>query len=79
MNRIHRTIMRSAWDLARYGAKTFGGTSGLYFYAALLIVWREAKYPAVYHPGLGTQLWMGFVPLRQKTHKGQRTLPGLAL
>lgn len=79
MSAIHRTVMQSAWNLARSGARRFGGTPGLYFYAALLIAWREAKYPAVYHPGLGTQLWMGFVPLQQKTRKGQQMLPGLAL
>ena len=72
-------IMQEAWNLARSGANRFGDSAALYFREALRIVWRESRAVSVYKPGLGTQFWMGFVPVRQEARRGQILLPGVSL
>lgn len=36
-------IMKAAWELARRGAKKFGGSAKEYFAEALKIVWTQVK------------------------------------
>lgn len=40
---IRSDIMKAAWELARFGAKKFGGSAKEYLAEALKIVWKRAK------------------------------------
>lgn len=78
-----RLIMQSAWILARQGAFRFGFSVREYFSEALKLTWQEQHWAekdiAIYRPGIGSQFWMGCVPIRQETRRGQLTLPGMLL
>ena len=81
-------IMKSAWTLAREGAKKFGGNARTYFSSALSIAWkeekslavmRETKPATVYHKGLGNRFLLpGMAMPTLVSAKGQFILPGIS-
>lgn len=76
-----RLLMQSAWNLARNGAKQFGGKPSEYIRMAMRLVWSDRnKAPqGVYYPGLGIHFWLPGVERKVWAKRGQYVLPGIAL
>lgn len=74
-------FMQSAWNLARNGAKRFGGKPNEYIRMAMQLVWqdRNTRPESVYYPGLGTWMWLPGVERKVCVKRGQCMLPGIAL
>ena len=73
-----KRLMRTAWSLARQGARRFGGMPSLYFVIALRLVWQESKPRTVWHAGLGNMFLLPGMPLPAvPVSRGQYSLPGI--
>lgn len=83
MKKTQRTtltkIMKSAWQLARQGAKAFGGSPLEYIKIALLITWYDEKHPSTWQPGLGIRFLLPNVKMKREIMKGQLLFPGISL
>ena len=72
-------IMKSAWQLARQGAKEFGGKPVEYIKIALFITWYDEKHPTIWQPGLGLRFLLPNVKIRREVMNGQLLFPGISL
>lgn len=85
-----RQIMNRAWEMAREGARNFGGNAKLYFTCSLRIAWSEL--PAIpqaeakpkptprtaWHKKVGNRYVLPGVPMPSgPVRKGQFSLPGI--
>lgn len=88
--RMLRQIMNRAWEMAREGARNFGGNAKLYFICALRIAWKESpgipqdevkpepRPPTAWHKGIGNRYVLpGVQLLSWPVRKGQFSLPGI--
>lgn len=79
-------IMSSAWELARLGARQYGGNPRLYFACALRLIWadmrnskRNAARPATcWVSGIGNLYLLPGITLPQRVQRGQCCLPGIS-
>ena len=76
-------IMKSAWQLARSGAKAFGGRPKEYFACALAQAWqrfgaRQPEVRSIWHAGLGNLYVLPGVAMPAGApRRGQLGLPGI--
>lgn len=82
--------MYRAWEMAREGARNFGGNAKLYFACALRTAWSELpaipqtevkpepRPYTVWHKGLGNRYLLPGVPMPSgPVRMGQFSLPGI--
>lgn len=85
-------IMNHAWEMAREGAKKFGGNAKLYFSCALKSAWSEVRASRLtkmqqeseprtaWHLGIGNRYVLPGIPIPSSPiKKGQLSLPGICL
>lgn len=79
-------IMLSAWELARLGARQYGGAPRLYFACALRLVWADmlavqkaaARPVTLWVAGIGNLYLLPGITLPRQVERGQYRLPGLS-
>lgn len=62
-----KNVMVRAWEIAKQGAKKFGGKVKEYFAAALKLAWKEAKEDAMTIEEKVAQVFAGFARLNKVT------------
>ena len=79
-------IMSSAWELARLGARRYGGAPRLYFVCALRLIWADirngkktaARPATLWVAGIGNLYLLPGITLPRQVERGQYHLPGIS-